>query len=98
MARVSLPIDVVVIHRAHHVPIQKSCVDRVGFEAGNECAGFSISAAHRAMMLEQNLCVFLLAPTQCAADGIEPEQFRGLNRFGREMLVFQRASPFRDDV
>ena len=51
-----------------------------------------------AMMLEQDLGVFLLASTQRAADGIEPEQFRGLNRFGREMLVFQRASPFGDDV
>ena len=50
------------------------------------------------MMLEQDLGVFLLASTQRAADGIEPEQFRSLNRFGREMLVFQRASPFRDDV
>jgi len=40
-------------------------------------------------MLEQDLGVFLLASTQGAADGIEPEQFRGLNRFGREMLVFQ---------
>ena len=59
---------------------------------------FPFAAAHRAMMLEQNLGVFLLASAQRAANGIEPEQFRGLNRFGREMLVFQRASPFRDDV
>jgi hypothetical protein len=50
------------------------------------------------MMLEQNLCVILLASAQGAADGIEPEQFRSLNRFGREMLVFQAASPFGDDV
>ena len=48
------------------------------------------------MMLEQDLCVVLLASAQRAADGIEPEQFRRLNRFGRKMLVFQCASPFRD--
>ena len=53
---------------------------------------------HGAMMLEQDLGVFLLASTQGAADGIEPEQFRSLNRFGREMLVFQRAGPLCDDV
>jgi hypothetical protein len=50
------------------------------------------------MMLEQDLGVFLLASAQRAANGIEPEQFRGLNSFGREMLVFQAASPFGDDV
>lgn len=50
------------------------------------------------MMLEQDPGVFLLAPTHGAADGIEPEEFRSLNRFRREMLVFQRASPFGDDV
>ena len=50
------------------------------------------------MMLEQNPCVVLLAAAQRAANRIEPEQFRSLNRFGREMFVFQRASPFRDDV
>jgi hypothetical protein len=97
MARIGFPIDVVVIHRAHHVAIHECCVDRVGFEAGNECGGFAVTAlatgrvrhgGHGAMMLEQNLCVVLLASTQRAADGIEPEQFRGLNRFGREMLVF----------
>ena len=59
--------------------------------------GYSLTG-HRAMMLQQNLCVVLLASTQRAADGIEPEQFRSLNRFGREMLVFQAASPFGDDV
>ena len=98
MARVGFPIDVVVIHRANHVAIHECCVDRVGLEAGDECGGFSIAAAHRAMMLEQDLGVVLLASTQRAADGIEPEQFRSLNRFGREMLVFQAASPFGDDV
>jgi len=33
-------------------------------------------------MLQQNLRVFLLAPAKGTANGIEPEQFRGLNRFG----------------
>ena len=87
--------------------IHECCVDRVGLEAGDECGGFSVAAlatgrvrrgGHRAMMLEQDLGVVLLASTQRAADGIEPEQFRSLNRFGREMLVFQAASPFGDDV
>ena len=73
MTRVGLPIDVVVIHRADHVPVQKCGVDRIGFEAGNECGGFSIAAAHGAMMLEQDLGVFLLAPAERAANGIEPE-------------------------
>ena len=98
MARVGLPVDVVVIHRANHVAIHECCVDWVGFEAGDECSGLSVAAAHGAMMLEQDLGVVLLASTQRAADGIEPEQFRSLNRFGREMLVFQAASPFGDDV
>ncbi len=78
--------------------IHECCVDRVSFEAGNERSGLSIAAAHSAMMLEQNLGVVLLASTQRAADGVEPEQFRSLNRFGREMLVFEAASPFGDDV
>ena len=98
MARIGFPIDVVVIHRANHVTIQKSCVDWIGLKAGDECRCFSISAAHRAIMFEQNLRVFLLTSTQGAADGIEPEQFRRLNCFGREMFIFKRASPFRDDV
>ena len=98
MTRVGFPIDIVVIHRANHVAIHECCVDRVGLEAGDECGRFSIAAAHGAMMLEQDLSVFLLASTQRAADRIEPEQFRSLNRFGREMLVFQAASPFGNDV
>ena len=98
VTRVGLPIDVVVIHRANHVAIHECRVDRIGLEAGHECGGFFIAAAHRAMMLEQDLGVVLLASTQRAADGIEPEQFRSLNRFGREMFVFQATSPFGDDV
>ena len=107
MTWIGLPINIVVIHRANHVAIHECCVDRVGFEAGNERSGLSITAlatgrvrrgGHRAMMLEQDLGVVLLASTQRAADGIEPEQFRSLNRFGREMFVFQAASPFGDDV
>ena len=33
----------------------------------------AVAAAHRAIMLEQNLGVILLAPAKRAADGIEPE-------------------------
>ncbi len=33
-----------------------------------------------------------------AADGVEPEQFRRLNRRWRKMLVFERASPLGDGV
>ena len=99
MTRVGLPIDVVVIHRADHVAVQKCGVDRVGFEAGNECGGFSVTALATGhplrMMLEQDLRIVLLAPAQRAADGIEPEQFRRLNRLGREMFVFQARKPIR---
>ena len=98
MTRIGFPIDVVVIHRADHVAVHECGVDWIGFEAGNECGGFSIAAAHGAMMLEEDPGVFLLAPTQGAANGIEPEQFRRLNRLRREMLIFQGASPFGDDV
>jgi hypothetical protein len=80
------------------VAIHECGVDRIGFEAGNKCGGFSTAAAHGAMMLEEDLRVVLLASAQRAADRIEPEQFRRLNRFGREMLVFQAASPFGNDV
>ena len=59
---------------------------------------FAVATAHRAIMLQQNLGVILLAAAQRAADGIEPEQFRGLNRLWRKMLVLQGASPFRDCV
>src|SRR5206468_3404609 len=98
MTWIGLPIDVVVIHRADHVPVQKCGVDRICFESGNKCGGFSITAPHGAMMLEQDLGVFLLAPTQRAANGIEPEQFRCLDRFRREMLVLECTSPLGDDV
>ena len=46
VTRIGLPINVVVIHRADHVAIQKCRIDRVGFESGNKCGGFSIAAAH----------------------------------------------------
>ena len=81
MARIRFPIDVVVIYRPDHVAVQKCRVDWILFEAGNECGGFSIAAAHCAMMLEQDLRVLLLTTTKRAADGIEPEQFRRVDRF-----------------
>ena len=49
-------------------------------------------------MLEQNLCVILLAATQRTADGVEPEQLRGLDRLRGQVLVLQGASPVRDRV
>jgi hypothetical protein len=65
------------------VPIQKCRIDRIRFETGDECRGFSIAAAlgngrarrggHRAVMFEQNFSVLLLTATQRAADRIEPE-------------------------
>ena len=73
MTRVGLPIDVVVIHRADHVAVQKRRIHRIGLEAGNKRGGSAIAAGHRAIMLEQNLGVILLAAAQRAADGIEPE-------------------------
>ena len=39
----------------------------------------TIAAGHRAMVLEQNPGVILLTAAECAADGVEPEQFRCLN-------------------
>jgi hypothetical protein len=49
-------------------------------------------------MSEQNLGVILLATAQRTADGVEPEQLRGLDRLRGQVLVFQGASPFRDRV
>src|SRR5206468_688932 len=66
MTRVRFPIDVVVVHRADHVTIQKRGIDRIGLEAGNECRGFAVAIAQRAVMLEQNFRVLLLTTTQRA--------------------------------
>src|SRR5437868_13142713 len=63
VARISFPINVVVIHRADHVAVQKRGIDRIGLEAANERRGFAVSATHRAIMLQQNLRVILLAAT-----------------------------------
>ena len=76
----------------------KRRVDGIGLEAGNEAGCLAIAAAHRPVMLEQNLRVILLAAAQRTADGVEPEQLRGLDRLWGQVLVFQGASPFRDGV
>jgi hypothetical protein len=62
-------------------------------ERSRGISGIRSCIAHRTMMLQQYFRVLLLAATQRAADGIEPEQFGRLNRLGREMFVFERASP-----
>ena len=75
MTRVGFPIDVVVIHGPDHVAIQKCGIHWVGLEPGNERGGFApaCGTAHRAIVFEQDLRILLLAPTQSAADGIEPK-------------------------
>ena len=46
MTRICFPINVVVIHRADHVAIQKRRIDRIGLEAGDECGGaFPLAAS-----------------------------------------------------
>ena len=73
MTRIGFPINVVVIHRADHVAIEKRRIDGIGLEAGYERGRFAIAAAHGAVVLQQNLRVILLAAAKRAADGIEPE-------------------------
>ena len=102
MTRIRFPINVVVIHGPNHVPIQKCGIHRIGLESRHECGGVPLIAVliagHGAVMLQQNLRVILLTAAKRTANGIEPKQFRGLNRFLGKMLVFQRARPFRNDV
>ena len=45
MTRIGLPIDVVVIHRADHVAVEKRRIDRIGLEAGDEAVVALPSAA-----------------------------------------------------
>jgi len=47
-------------------------------------------------MLEQNLGVILLTASKSATDGVEPKQFRRLNRRWGKMLIFERACPLGD--
>ena len=66
MARVGLPVDIVVVHRADHVRIHERRVDGVGLEAGNERRARPDRriAGHLAMVVEQDLRVLLLAAAQ----------------------------------
>jgi hypothetical protein len=73
MTGIGLPINVVVIHRADHVAVQKRRIHRIGLETGDERGGASVAAAHRAVVLQQNLGVILLTAPERAANGIEPE-------------------------
>jgi hypothetical protein len=73
MTRVGFPIDVVVIHRPDHVSVEKRRIDRIGFESRDKRRRFGISAAHRAIMLQQNFGIILLTAAKGAADGIEPK-------------------------
>ncbi len=82
MTRIGFPINVVVIHRPDHVAVEKRRIDRIGFETGDERGRPSFAAlatgrvrrgGHRAIMLQQNLRVFLLAAAERAADRVEPK-------------------------
>ena len=77
MTGIGLPIDIVVIHGADHVAIQKRRIDRIGLEAGNERRGFTVATAlatgHRAIMLQQDFGVILLTAAKSTANGIEPK-------------------------
>ena len=73
MTRIGLPIDVVVIHRADHVTVDKRRIDRISLEPGDESGRRAVAAAHRPVMFQQYLGVILLTATERAADGVEPE-------------------------
>ena len=77
VTRVRFPINVVVIHRANHVAVQKCRIDRIGFETGDERRGFAPAGGgtggHRAVVFQQYFRVILLTSTQRAADRVEPE-------------------------
>src|SRR5947208_10059136 len=108
MAWIGLPINVVVIHGANHVTIQKRGIHWIGLEARHERRGSAFPTAlangrvrrggHGPGVFQQNPSVFLLTSAKRAADGIEPEQFRRLNRLRRKIYVFQSASPLSDRV
>ena len=46
VTRVRFPINVVVIHRANHVAVQKCRIDRIGFETGDKRSGVTFAAGH----------------------------------------------------
>ena len=73
MAWISFPINVVVIHGADHVAIQKRRIDRIGLETGDECGGGAVAATHRLVMLQQNPGVILLTASKRATDRVEPK-------------------------
>ena len=77
MTRIRFPINIVVIHSADHVAIQKCSIDRVRFESRDEGGGAAVASAlatrHGAVMLQQNLRVILLTAAKRAANGIKPK-------------------------
>src|SRR5207237_6174925 len=83
MTWIRFPINVVVIHRADHVSVQKRRIDRIGLEPGHERCGAPFPPAlatgrarrggHRAIVLQQDLRVILLTAAEGAADGVEPK-------------------------
>ena len=83
MAWIGFPVNVVVIHGADHVTIQKRRIDWIGLEARHERRGSAFPTAlangrvrrggHCAIMLQQNLCIILLTAAECAADRIKPK-------------------------
>src|SRR6266481_4817358 len=70
---ICFPIDVVVIHGADHVPIEKGGIDRIGLKAGHQNSSAAIATAHRAVVFQQNPSVILLTAAKRAADGVEPK-------------------------
>src|SRR5438132_14371039 len=79
MTWIGFPIDVVIIHRANHVAIEKRRIDWISLEARHECSGSAFSPAlarrggHRTVMLQQNSGVILLTTAERATNGIEPK-------------------------
>ena len=77
MARIRLPINIVVIHGPNHVAIQKCRIDRIGLEPGDECSRATVAAVpatgHSPVMPQQDLCIILLAAAKRTANGVEPK-------------------------
>src|SRR5438105_13097262 len=99
MTWIRFPINVVVIHRADHVSVQKRHIDRIGLEPGHErsrAAPACGTAAHGAIVLQQNFRVILLAATESATDGVERDKFCRLDLLWRKASGLARAGPLRE--
>src|SRR6185295_7973696 len=97
MARVGLPVDVVVVHRADHVIVQERGIDWIRLETSDETgagAAALLAPDHLAMVREEDVGILLLRTAEAAAHRVEPEQLRFLDRRGGEVLVLESAGPF----